>query len=147
MLDSGAVTQISDPSIASVLADRPGGPGVLWIAAHRSSHGGAFATVPNLADGAIVTVTTGRFTASYRIVGRVYVSIVNDRVVDDSSRPSGPATLDSILRRDRGNHGASRLLLQTCDGEGHRWMVYIKAPATDMRRRRPPVDGLRGPRH
>lgn len=124
MLDSGAVTQISDPSIASVLADHPGGPGVLWIAAHRSSHGGAFADVPSLADGSIVTVSDGTLTASYRIVGRLYATIENDRVLDGSNQPSGAATLDSIVRPDHGNYGASRLLLQTCDGDSHRWMIY-----------------------
>ncbi len=124
MLNSGAVTQISDPAIASVLASYPGGPGVLWFAAHRSSHGGAFAAVPNLADGALITVADGTHTATYRIVGRAYVAIRNDRVVDASGNATGAATLDSIIRPDHGGLGESRLLLQTCDGENNRWMIY-----------------------
>ncbi|HEX3089694.1 MAG TPA: sortase [Ilumatobacteraceae bacterium] len=124
MLNSGAVTQITDDAIASVLAAYPGGPGVLWIAAHRSSHGGAFAAVPNLADGALVTMSDGTHTATYRIVGRIYATIKNDRVVDSTGHATGAATLDSIIRPDHGGLGASRLLLQTCDGDDHRWMIY-----------------------
>jgi sortase (surface protein transpeptidase) len=124
MLNSGAVTRISDPAIASVLAEYPGGPGVLWFAAHRSSHGGAFAAVPSLADGALITVSVGTRTATYSIVGRAYVTIRNDRVVDASGNATGAATLDSVIRADHGGLGASRLLLQTCDGDKHRWMIY-----------------------
>ena len=39
-LNSGAVTLITDPAIAQVLADHPGAPGLLWLAGHRVSHGG-----------------------------------------------------------------------------------------------------------
>jgi sortase (surface protein transpeptidase) len=124
MLDSGAVTQISDEAIEPVLADQPGQPGVLWLAAHRVSHGGAFASVPDLADGALITVTEGTNTRTYKVVGRLYVTIKNDRVVDASGQATGAATLDSIIRPDHGGQGASRLLLQTCDGDAHRWMIY-----------------------
>jgi sortase (surface protein transpeptidase) len=124
MLNSGAVTLISDEAIRTVLADHPGGSGVLWLAGHRTSHGGAFAAVPDLADGAIVTLDDGTFSASYRVVARIYVEIKNDRVVDASGRATGEATLDSIIRPDHGGNGAARLLLQTCDGDNHRWMIY-----------------------
>jgi sortase (surface protein transpeptidase) len=124
MLNSGAATQISDEAIRQVLADHPGGPGLLWIAGHRVSHGGAFAAVPDLADGAIIVVSDGTTTASYRIVGRLYVTVRNDRVVDDSGNATGAATLDSIIRPDHGANGDARLLLQTCDGANHRWMIY-----------------------
>jgi sortase (surface protein transpeptidase) len=124
MLDSGAVTQISDDSISSVLADHPGGRGLLWIAGHRVSHGGAFAAVPDLADGARITVSDGTYTATYEIVGRVYVAIENDRVIDASGHATSAATLDSIIRPDHGGNRAPRLLLQTCDGQDHRWMIY-----------------------
>jgi sortase (surface protein transpeptidase) len=123
-LDSGAATQITDPAIQRVLADHPGGAGLLWIAGHRASHGGAFAAVPDLADGAIIVVADGTFTASYRVVGRLYVTVVNNRVVDASGQATGEATLDSIIRPDHGGDGASRLLLQTCDGDNNRWMIY-----------------------
>ena len=124
MLNSGAATLITDAEIKSVLADHPGGPGLLWIAGHRVSHGGAFADIPNLADGALVTVSDETNTATYRVVGRVYVAIKNDRVVDVDGHATGEATLDSILRPDHGGNKAARLLLQTCDGETHRWMIY-----------------------
>ncbi|MEO8266168.1 MAG: hypothetical protein ABI706_11760 [Ilumatobacteraceae bacterium] len=81
-------------------------------------------TVPDLADGAVITVDDGMFSASYRIVGRIYVEIKSDRVVDASGRASGAATLDSIIRPDHGANGAARLLLQTCDGDSYRWMIY-----------------------
>lgn len=124
MLNSGAVTQITDEAIRRVLADHPGGPGVLWIAGHRTSHGGAFADVPDLADGAIITLADGTYAASYRVVGRIYVGIRNDRVIDAAGNATGAATLDSIIRPDHGGHGAARLLLQTCDGDNNRWMIY-----------------------
>ena len=123
-LDSGAAAQITDPAIQRVLADRPGGAGLLWIAGHRTSHGGAFAAVPDLADGAAIAITDGTFSATYRIVGRLYVTVINNRVVDASGQATGAATLDSIIRPDHGGNGASRLLLQTCDGDNHRWMIY-----------------------
>ncbi len=124
MLDSGAATLITDAAIKRVLADHPGGPGLLWIAGHHSSPGGAFASVPDLADGATITVTDGTFSATYRVVGRLYVTVSNNRVVDASGNPTGEATLDSIIRPDHGGNGAARLLLQTCDGDTHRWMIY-----------------------
>ena len=43
---------------------------------------------------------------------------------DASGNATGAATLDSIIRPDHGGNGAARLLLQTCDGENHRWMIY-----------------------
>ena len=49
---------------------------------------------------------------------------MNGRVVDAQGNPTGEATLDSILRADHGGNNAARLLLQTCDGDTHRWMIY-----------------------
>ncbi|MGZ4805120.1 MAG: sortase [Ilumatobacteraceae bacterium] len=123
-LDAGAVTLIHIDALDSALASHPGEPGTLWIAAHRTSHGGAFAAVPTLADGAIVTMSDSTTTASYRIVSRIYVGVSNDRVIDASGHGTGAATLDAILRPDHGSNGAPRLVLQTCDGENHRWMLY-----------------------
>lgn len=130
MLDAGAATLITDDAIRSVLADHPGGPGVFWIAGHRTSHGGAFAAVPNLADGALITISDGTRTATYRVVGRLYASIDNDRVIDATGKATGAATLDSIIRPDHGGNGAARLLLQTCDGSNHRWMIYADLVAS-----------------
>jgi sortase (surface protein transpeptidase) len=124
MLNSGAATLITDEAIARVLADHPGGSGVLWIAGHRTTHGGAFAAVPTLRDGALITLADGEYTATYRVVGRLRAEISNNRVIDSTGRATGEATLDSIIRADHGGNGASRLLLQTCDGDAHRWMIY-----------------------
>jgi sortase (surface protein transpeptidase) len=124
MLNSGAATMIDDEALEPVLADHPGGPGLLWIAGHRVSHGGAFAEVPSLADGALITVSDGTYTATYRVVGRSYVGILHDRVIDSAGIPSGQATLNAIIRPDHGGNNAPRLLLQTCDGDTHRWMIY-----------------------
>jgi sortase (surface protein transpeptidase) len=123
-IDAGAVTLITDQGSSPLLATHPGDTGTLWIAAHRTSHGGAFAAVPDLADGAIITVSDGSRTASYRIVGRAYVEARNGMVVDASGQPTDAATLDSVLRTDRGGDLAPRLILQTCDGPVFRWMVY-----------------------
>lgn len=123
-LDSGAATMISVDALSTALAKHPGDAGTLWIAGHRASHGGPFAAVPDLAIGSIVTVTEGTTTATYRVVDRLHLRISNDRVVDSSGHATGEATLDSILRPDHGGTGAARLLLQTCDGDNYRWMVY-----------------------
>ncbi len=123
-LNSGAVVLISVDALSTVLAGHPGEPGTLWIAGHRASHGGAFAAVPDLGDGAIVTVADGTGAASYRVVGRIHVGVSNDRVIDTVGRATAAATLDSILRPDHGGNGAARLLLQTCDGDNFRWMIY-----------------------
>jgi hypothetical protein len=45
-------------------------------------------------------------------------------VIDSSGHATGAATLDSIIRADHDGNGAARLLLQTCDGENHRWLIY-----------------------
>jgi len=123
-LDSGVATMIHDATMAAVLARHPGDRGTLWIAGHRASHGAAFADVPTLSDGAIVVVSNGVVTASYRIVGRAYVTIEKGQVQGADGKPSGAATADAILRPDRGGRGAARLVLQTCDGVERRWMIY-----------------------
>ena len=123
-LDAGAVTSITDPGDGGLLADRPGDPGTLWIAGHRTTHGGAFAAVPDLALGAMVTVSDGSGTASYRVVAKALVHISNDLVLDSTGRPSEAATLEAIARSDRGGNGEPRLLLQTCDGTTRMWMIY-----------------------
>lgn len=97
MLDSGAATSISDPALASVLATEPGGSGTLWIAGHHSSHPGAFAHVPTLADGTIITMSNGATTARYRVVDRVFVNIRNNQVVNSSAN----ATESALLTQSR----------------------------------------------
>jgi sortase (surface protein transpeptidase) len=129
-LDAGFVTLITDRGTSPALALHPGDPGTLWIAAHRSSHGGAFAAVPSLTDGAVVTVSDGNTTARYRVVSRVRVQVSDGLVVDAAGQATHAATVDSIIRTDRGGNLAPRLLLQTCDGENFRWMIYADLIAT-----------------
>jgi hypothetical protein len=124
MMDVGAVTSITDPAAGGLLAAHPGEPGTLWIAAHRTTHGGAFAAVPDLSDGAVITVSDGSVSASYRVVARRLVHVRNDLVVDARGLPTETATLEAIVRADLGGGGASRLVLQTCEGETMRWMIY-----------------------
>jgi sortase (surface protein transpeptidase) len=124
VIDTGAATLITDQGSSPLLALHPGDGGTLWIAAHRSSHGGPFAAVPTLADGAIVTVSDGSHTASYRIVGRAHVNVHDGLVVDAAGQATDAATQDSVFRPDRGGTGEPRLLLQTCDGNNWRWMLY-----------------------
>jgi hypothetical protein len=123
-IDAGFATLVTEMGGASVLATRPGAPGTLWIAAHRSSHGGAFAGVPDLTDGATVTISDERASATYRIVGRARVQVRNGLVLDAAGQATQAATMESVARTDRGNNMAPRLLLQTCDGEHFRWMIY-----------------------
>ncbi len=124
-IDAGAVTLVNDRGTSSLFATTPGGAGTLWIAAHRTSHGGAFAAVPSLVDGAVVTVSNGTVTAKYRIVGRVYVEVAsNGRVINAAGVATEAATFDAVFRTDGGGGLAPRLLLQTCDGARFRWMIY-----------------------
>lgn len=123
-MDSGAVVHLTDPASGGLLAEHPGQRGTLWIAAHRSTHGGAFEHVPDLADGAVVVVADGTRTASYRIVGRVLVHVQDDLVVDPQGRATNTATVAAITRADGGGGLAPRLLLQTCEGPTMRWMIY-----------------------
>ena len=124
MIDAGFVTLVTDAVANPVLATRPGQPGTLWLAGHRTTNGAAFAQVPDLADGALVTVSSRDATATYRVVGRTYVEVRNGRVIDASGQPTLEATWASIIRDDLSGNLAPRLVLQTCEGENFRWMVY-----------------------
>jgi sortase (surface protein transpeptidase) len=123
-MDAGAVVLVVDQSPALLLARHPGEPGTLWIAAHRTTHGGAFASVPDIADGALITVADSTASATYRVVARALVTVRDDLVVDASGRPTSAATLEAITRADRRGDPAPRLLLQTCEGSTMRWMIY-----------------------
>ncbi len=124
MIDSGFVTLVTDAGVNQVLATSPGEPGTLWLAGHRTTHGAAFSEVPDLADGALVTVSSGDATATYRVVGRTYVEVRGGRVIDSSGRATAEATWASIIRNDFSGNLAPRLVLQTCEGENFRWMIY-----------------------
>jgi sortase (surface protein transpeptidase) len=124
VIDAGVATMITAQESSFALAAQPGAPGTLWITGHRVSHGGPFAAVPDLADGAILTVSDENQTASYVIVGRSYVEVRDGVAVDASGYTTESATLDAVLRPDRNADLAPRLLLQTCDAENFRWMIY-----------------------
>ena len=129
-IDDGFVTLMTDAGSNAMLATQPGDPGTLWLAAHRSTHGGPFADVPTLADGATITITAGGRSATYRVVARAYVEVRHDRVVDASGNATEAATWQAIVRADGGGGGVPRLLLQTCDGNDYRWMVYADLVTT-----------------
>jgi sortase (surface protein transpeptidase) len=124
VIDAGVATMITSRESSFALAAGPGAPGTLWITGHRSSHGGPFAAVPDLADGAVITVSDPNGSASYVIVGRSYVEVRDGLAVDASGRTTEAATLDAVLRPDRNAGLAPRLLLQTCDADSFRWMIY-----------------------
>lgn len=124
MIDAGFVTLVTDAGVSPVLATRPGEPGSLWLAGHRSSHGAAFANVPDLADGALVTVSADGATATYRVVGRASFEVRGDRVVDANGSATAAATWASVIRDDLSGNLAPRLVLQTCEGESFRVMIY-----------------------
>jgi len=124
MIDAGAVTWMTDVSTNSVLATHAGGAGTLWLAGHHTSHGAAFAAVPDLADGSVITVSDTTGTASYRVVGRAYVQVRSGMVVDATGNATNAATVSALLRPDLGGDRQPRLVLQTCDGDFHRWMIY-----------------------
>lgn len=62
--------------------------------------------------------------ATYRVVGRSYVEVRNGRVIDAAGEATARATWASIIRDDFGGELAPRLVLQTCEGENFRWMIY-----------------------
>lgn len=124
MIDAGFVTLVTDAGANPVLATRPGDPGTLWLAGHRTTRGAAFAQVPDLADGALVSVSSGGATATYRVVGRSYVEVRGGRVVDAAGTATATATWASIIRSDFSGNLAPRLVLQTCEGDDFRWMIY-----------------------
>lgn len=124
LIDDGYVALVTDAGANELLATAPGQSGTLWLAAHRTAHGGAFADVPDLADGALITIAAGDDVATYRVVARAYVEVSSGRVLDASGTPTADATWDSVVRADRGGNGAARLVLQTCDGDDFRWMIY-----------------------
>lgn len=124
-MDSGAATWVTNHEDNATLATQVGGPGAIWLAGHRTAHGGAFAAIPDLADGAVVTLTEGTSTASYRIVGRVRVEIRDGLVIDATGTPTNAATVNALIRTDHGGAGLPpRLVIQTCDGDRYRWMLY-----------------------
>jgi sortase A len=124
VLNQGLATLVTDEGSGPLLATHPGRSGTLWIAGHRSSHGGPFADVPDLADGAIITVADESRTASYRVVGRAHVKVRGSHVVDASGHATEAATQAAILRPDLGGALAPRLVLQTCDTNGYFWVIY-----------------------
>ncbi|MEP6660852.1 MAG: sortase, partial [Acidimicrobiales bacterium] len=102
VIDTGAATLIADQGASPLLAVHPGDGGALWIAAHHSSHGGPFAEVPSLTDGAIITVSDGSRTVSYRVIGRIHVNVRDGLVVDAAGEATDAATQDSVFRPDHG---------------------------------------------
>jgi sortase (surface protein transpeptidase) len=125
-IDDGLVTLVTDVGPNDLLATTPGEAGTLWLAAHRTTHGGAFADVPTLADGATITISNGAQSATYRVVARAYVEVRDGRVVDADGNATTIATWNSIVGADSGGNGAARLVLQTCDGDDYRWMIYAE---------------------
>ncbi|MBI5090496.1 MAG: sortase, partial [Actinobacteria bacterium] len=101
-IDAGFVTLVNDRGTNSLLAEQPGDAGTLWLAAHRTSHGGAFAAVPSLVDGALITITQGTSEWTYVVVDRAYVTVSNGVVLDTYGRASHDATVDAIVRADQG---------------------------------------------
>jgi sortase (surface protein transpeptidase) len=125
-IDDGLVTLVTDVGPNDLLATTPGETGTLWLAAHRTTHGGAFADVPTLADGATITISNGARSATYRVVARAYVEVRDGQVVDADGNATTIATWNSIVGADSGGNGAARLVLQTCDGDDYRWMIYAE---------------------
>jgi sortase (surface protein transpeptidase) len=124
VIDAGAATMITAQYSGLPLAVHPGDAGTLWITGHRVSHGGPFAALPDLPDGAVITVSDGTVTASYVIVGRSYVEIRDGYAVDAAGQATETATSDAVLRPGGNADLAPRLLLQTCDTGDFRWMIY-----------------------
>lgn len=123
-IDEGAVTlwEHFNP-FGWAMSLQPDQMGTHYLAAHRSTHGSPFYTVPNLHDGASIILTDGTYSQEYVVVGRRSVTVdANGQVIS----PEGVDIGTSILRDDQGGPYpfVNRITLQTCDGPSLRWMVY-----------------------
>ncbi len=130
VIDSGVATMITAQHSSLPLAAHPGEAGTLWIAGHRCRTAARSQRCRILPTERSSPVSDGSRTASYVIVGRSYVEIRDGYAVDASGQPTESATLDAVLRPDRNVELASRLLLQTCDAENFRWMIYADLVAS-----------------
>jgi sortase (surface protein transpeptidase) len=129
-IDSGAATWFTGWPDRSEQASVIGGPGTVWMAGHRTSHGAPFLEIPNIPDGADVTFFVGAETVTYRIVGRMMFTVdsagfvLSDTDGDGDLEGSAQAGYRAIFRDDLGGGMAPRLVLQTCDGRDGRWILY-----------------------
>jgi hypothetical protein len=129
-IDSGAATWFTGWPDRSEQASTIGGPGTVWMAGHRTSHGAPFFEIPNIADGADVTFFVGAEAVTYRIVGRMMFTVdsagfvLSDTDGDGDLEGSAQAGYRAIFRDDLGGGMVPRLVLQTCDGRDGRWILY-----------------------
>lgn len=106
VIDKGVAAHYSETGRRPVVD--PGRPGTYWLAAHDSTHGSPFGSLPAIADGAQVRIKTlGGVTFTYTITSRELVgSTTTEATV------YGPDTT------------TPRILLQTCRGASHRLLVH-----------------------
>ena len=86
----------------------PGRPGTYWLAAHNSTHGSPFESLPAIANGAEVRITN--------LDGTVFTYLVTSRDLVGTS-----TTLATVYGNDT---SIPRLLLQTCEGAAQRLLVH-----------------------
>lgn len=84
----------------------PGAPGTYWLAAHRTTHGGPFAALPDIVVGAQVEVSTKDRTYVYTVTS---IRVTDLWPGDEAVYGTDPT--------------ASTILLQTCIDSTHRLLV------------------------
>ena len=86
----------------------PGRPGTYWLAAHNSTHGSPFASLPAIARGAEIRIIKSD--------GTVFTYLVTSHDVVGTT-----TTLANVYGQDA---TTSRILLQTCEGAAKRLLVH-----------------------
>jgi LPXTG-site transpeptidase (sortase) family protein len=86
----------------------PGRPGTYWLAAHSSTHGSPFASLPAIARGAEIRIIKSD--------GTVFTYLVTSHDVVGTT-----TTLANVYGQDA---TTSRILLQTCEGAAKRLLVH-----------------------
>ena len=86
----------------------PGRPGTYWLAAHNSTHGSPFASLPAIAQGAEIRII--------KLDGTVFTYLVTSHdVVGTTTTPASVYGQDATT---------PRILLQTCEGASQRLLVH-----------------------
>jgi LPXTG-site transpeptidase (sortase) family protein len=105
VIDQGVVAHYTAPGWEPPVA--AGSPGTYWLAAHHTTHGAPFATLPDVAIGAEVRVTANGRTFVYTVTSKEVVGLLPGDEVVYGTNPRAPV-----------------ILLQTCVDNTRRVLVH-----------------------
>jgi LPXTG-site transpeptidase (sortase) family protein len=105
VIDQGLVTHYTAPGWEDPVW--PGAPGTYWLAAHATTHGAPFGSLPDLAAGAEIRLDTGTQTFTYTVTSTQITGLYPG---DDLMYGIDPT--------------AAVILLQTCIDDTRRLLVH-----------------------